>query len=218
MDILKGLDLEDLGRPQDGPDEMRPRILGSPIPLGPGTPAPAPNPPPDPGRATAAATAVKGFAGPAASATPAAPLTGLQKAMNVLRMAVPIVQRLLPLIDGQVASTVSNMLAPHTPAHAVQQTSDSLALQDGLLELKTRQRDLRDRIAEQNVSLKRVEDRLDKVREATDRNTMEQQEVVEDLKKLSNKVRIFAVAGMLLLAVSIALNIVLVVLFQHHLP
>jgi hypothetical protein len=146
------------------------------------------------------------------------PATGFQKAMNVLRMAVPIVQRLLPLIDGQVATSVSNMLAPHPSAHPPQPSPDSLALQDGLLELKTRQRDLRDRLAEQNLSLKRVEDRLDKVREATDRNTMEQQEVVEDLKLLSGKVRIFALAGLGLLAVSIVLNVLLLTLFVRRLP
>jgi hypothetical protein len=110
------------------------------------------------------------------------------------------------------------MLAPHPSAHPPQPSPDSLALQDGLLELKTRQRDLRDRLAEQNLSLKRVEDRLDKVREATDRNTMEQQEVVEDLKLLSGKVRIFALAGLGLLAVSIVLNVLLLTLFVRRLP
>ena len=226
MDILKGLDLDNLGRPQDDPDETRPRILGSPRPPGPGSHASAirvgmgsheeaPDPPADAERATPVASARRESADNFAPTAPAGPLSGLQKAINMLRMAVPIVQRILPLIDGQIATAVSNVLAPYPHAPSAQQSSDSLALKDGLLELKTRQRDLRDRLAEQNISLKRVEDRLDKVREATDRNTMEQQEVVEDLKKLSSKVRVLALAGLGLLVVSILLNGLLLGLFIY---
>ena len=61
-------------------------------------------------------------------------------------------------------------------------------LEEGLTELQTQHRELRDQVVEQNSSLKRVEDQLDLVREATDRNTLEQQELLEDLKGVGNKV------------------------------
>jgi chromosome segregation ATPase len=91
-------------------------------------------------------------------------------------------------------------------------------LEDGLAELQTGHRELRDQVMEQNSSLKRVEDQLEMVREATDRNTLEQQELLEDLKTVSNKVNTFAFVALVLLAVSVVLNIVLYLHIRRVLP
>jgi t-SNARE complex subunit (syntaxin) len=143
------------------------------------------------------------------------PMNGFQRAVGALRLAMPFVQRILPLLDGNVATTVSNILGPH----AVQPTPVNLApLEDGLAELQTGHRELRDQVMEQNSSLKRVEDQLEMVREATDRNTLEQQELLEDLKTVSNKVNTFAFVALVLLAVSVVLNIVLYLHIRRVLP
>ena len=47
-------------------------------------------------------------------------------------------------------------------------------------------------MTEQNTLLKRVEDQLEKVREATNRNTLEQKELQEDLKAFGKKIKIVA--------------------------
>ncbi|MGH9599580.1 MAG: hypothetical protein ACRD27_06925 [Terracidiphilus sp.] len=105
--------------------------------------------------------------------------TGFQRAVGAMRLALPFMQRLLPLLDGNVGTTVSNMLTPHPQTSAATATtSASLApLEDGLAELQTQHRELCGQLVEQNTSLKRVEDQLEMVREATDRNTLEQQEL-----------------------------------------
>ena len=56
------------------------------------------------------------------------------------------------------------------------------------------------------------------VREATDRNTLEQQELLEDLKSVGNKVNLVAFVALGLLAVSIALNVVMFLHIQRVLP
>jgi hypothetical protein len=56
------------------------------------------------------------------------------------------------------------------------------------------------------------------VREATDRNTLEQQELLEDLKVVGNKVNLFAMIAMGLLALSVLLNIVLYLHILRVLP
>ena len=73
-------------------------------------------------------------------------------------------------------------------------------------------------MGEQNSSLKRVEDQLEMVREATDRNTLEQQELLEDLKTVGNKVNTFALFALGLLAVSIVLNVLLYLHIRRVLP
>jgi t-SNARE complex subunit (syntaxin) len=91
-------------------------------------------------------------------------------------------------------------------------------IENSLAELQTQHRDLRSQVAEQNTSLKRVEDQLEMVREATDRNTLEQQELLEDLKTVGNKINVFALVALVLLAASILLNVILFLHIQRVLP
>ena len=56
------------------------------------------------------------------------------------------------------------------------------------------------------------------VREATDRNTLEQQELMEDLKAMGKKVNVIALVALGLLAVSVVLNLVLYLHIQRVLP
>jgi chromosome segregation ATPase len=87
-----------------------------------------------------------------------------------------------------------------------------------LAELQAGHRDLREQVMEQNGSLKRVEDQLEMVREATDRNTLEQQELLEDLKAVSNKMNTLAFIALGLLVVSVGLNIILYLHILRVLP
>jgi hypothetical protein len=91
-------------------------------------------------------------------------------------------------------------------------------LQEGLADLRVQQRALRDQVLEQNASLKRVEDHLQGVREATDRNTLEQQELLEDLKSVGSKVNFFAYVAIALLFLSVIMNVVLYLQFRHIIP
>jgi hypothetical protein len=143
--------------------------------------------------------------------------TGFQRAAQMLRSAMPYVQKILPLLDGNFATVVSNVLVPHqhTPPPPPPPPVDLEPIEHSLAELKMQQRDLRVQILDQNSSLKRVEDQLESVREATDRNTLEQQELIEDLKAVGAKVNMFAMVAMVLLLASIVLNVVLYLHIRH---
>jgi hypothetical protein len=194
--------------------------VGSPLPIGSGTPAPPPGPltdlprtyaAPPPGRALANST----------EGTPLEVPSGVQRAVSALRAALPFVQRILPLLDGNIGVAVSNMLTPqhHAPHPPPPPPMVDLApLEDGLADLQLQQRELRDQVVEQNSSLKRVEDQLEMVREATDRNTLEQQELMEDLKGVGNKVNLVAVIALGLLGISVIVNIVLYLHILKVLP
>lgn len=138
--------------------------------------------------------------------------------MAALRAALPFVQRILPLLDGNIGTAVSNILAPHHHAPPPQPPVNLAKIEDGLAELQTQHQELREQVMEQNSSLKRVEDQLEMVREATDRNTLEQQELMEDLKVVGGKVNLFAVIALGLLAISVIVNIILYLHIQRVLP
>jgi hypothetical protein len=191
------------------------RVLGSPLP---GSPLPT-------GSSASPSHELHKTATPpgrALSTTPPTPATtpedsnAMQRAMNILKQAAPFVARLLPLIDGNVTAAVGNLLSPrqHAPAAPV----DLTPVHNQLSEMQLQHNDLRSTVLEQNTALKRVEDQLELVREATDRNTLEQQEFIEDLKAVSHKVSMIAVGLSLLLVLSVAVNLLLYMYIKRVLP
>ena len=212
MNNAQGFGLNESARRPYAADEPRPRAVGSPLPVGKsGRTAPPPadeedlKSAPPPGRALTNSTAPHQG-------------NGLDRAMTALRMAIPFVQKILPLLDGNIGTAVANILnqSPHPPQTHV--TVNLEPIEESLTDLRSQHRDLRLQMGEQNSSLKRVEDQLEMVREATDRNTLEQQELLEDLKAVGNKVNVFAVFALALLAASILLNVLLYLHIRRVLP
>ena len=137
--------------------------------------------------------------------------------MGIMKQVAPFVARLLPLIDGNFATALANVFAPrpHTPPTV---SVDLTPLQNQLSQLQSQQNELRSAVQEQTTGMKRVEDQLDMVREATDRNTLEQQELIEDLKAMGNKVNLVAVGLSALLLLSVIMNLVLYLYVKKVLP
>lgn len=216
MNEPESIDLSDQDPVTQQAAAPRPRAVGSPLSTGVSRHASYPSAeggvkrltPPPPGRALGGA--------PASEDEP----SSLQRAVSALRSALPFVQRILPLLDGNIASTVSNLLTPHAHPQAPPPSAklDLVPIEDGLAELQSQHQNLREQVMEQNNSLKRVEDQLEMVREATDRNTLEQQELLEDLKAFGNKVKIVAVIALALVAVGFFMTLALFLHIQRVLP
>lgn len=204
----EGFSREPLNREHAG------RVTGSPLP---GTPLPTGS-----GSASHAAheshmhrTAPPGRA-LSTTPPPQAEDSAMQRAMGLLKQAAPFVARLLPLLDGNLATTLGGLFAqrPHAPAAPV----DLTPVHNQLAEIQMQHNDLRTQVQEQTTGLKRVEDQLEMVREATDRNTLEQQELIEDLKAVGHKVSLIAVGLSLLLVISLGINLALYLYIKKLLP
>ena len=186
------------------PGSSSSRLAGSPLPVGnqarsphsPGTPANGHRP--LPGRPI-----------PQESSDTAS----MQKTMLALRNAFPLLQKLLPMMEGS-GNHSSSYLTTQPPAPPV----DLEPLENHLVELPAHHRDLRHKVQEQNTAIRRVEDQLDLVREATDRNTMEQQELVEDIRSVGARINRVALVVLLLLAGSLLLNFFLYMHIVRILP
>lgn len=204
-DTIESIDRDSLSQRSEA---QQARVLGSPLPMGSGRrpmASPAPGNRMPPGRALPASTSED-------------EPSGAQRAMNLFRTVMPIVQRLLPLLEGNVLTAISNVMTPRPHAPAPAPKVDLAPLETSLAELQTQHRGLREQVTEQNASLKRVEDQLEMVREATDRNTLEQQELLEDLKAFSGKVKVVTVIGIGVLVIGIVLNLILFLHIQRVLP
>jgi hypothetical protein len=216
MRDAESLGLKELGIRLEKVGEPHPRAFGSPLPVGDSGQAPQFQPDTHPKQPAAAPPprALAAVPSPSPSLPQEREPSRWQRAAQALRAALPYVHRMLPLLDGHFATAVSNVLAPQQPALPAP-PPDLDPIQDGLADLRMQQRDLRVQLINQNASLKRVEDRLETVREATDRNTLEQQELIVDLKAVSRKVNLFAILVFLLLAASIVMNVLLFTQVRH---
>src|SRR5208282_3291764 len=113
MNELGGLGLNDLSPRAQNPGEPPPRAVGSPLPIGAGGKLPSPADPGDGARSSPIPPVGRALAN--TSDLPQS--SGLQRAVRALRMALPYVQRILPLLDGNIATAVSNVLSPQQPSH-----------------------------------------------------------------------------------------------------
>ena len=146
------------------------------------------------------------------------PPSNLQRAVSALRATLPIVHQLLPLLGGSIGAAVSNVMGPYPQTVPHTTPINIEPIEDDVAELQTQHRDLRNRLLEHHASLKRVEDQLETVREAGDRNAREQEELAEDLQKMRTTVHRFAMIALALLVVSLLLNVGMFLHILHVLP
>jgi len=151
---------------------------------------------------------------------------------KVFHAALPLLQKLLPLFDGNIGTAVGNLMAPAAkepaPAPLQQMPPQTVVLkapevdlrpiQSSLAVLQEEQEELREKIGEQTGSIKRVEGQLELVRQATDRNTLEQQELVEDIKSIGRRMNLVAVVLLLMLGLSVGINVMLFLHLNRVLP
>jgi hypothetical protein len=137
--------------------------------------------------------------------------SGLERAMGFVRTVAPVVRKVLPLLDGNVVSVVSNFLGPRTASPRV----DLEPLENAVTKMRKDHLDLRLNVADQTAALKRITDQVQSVKDSTERNALEQKELARDLKALGSRINLLAWIGLGLLAVSILVNVVLFLRIQQ---
>jgi hypothetical protein len=140
-------------------------------------------------------------------------LSAFEKTMGVLRTILPIAQKVLPLIDGQIGTVVSNFLGPQASPRQVAQTL--LPLQEGLAQLEKQHMELRAVVAGQSAAFKQIDEQLETVKKLVVETSQGQRKLAEGLEKMRRKVNTAEIAGLVLLAVMVALNVVLFVQFRR---
>jgi hypothetical protein len=175
-----------------------PRIQEVPLPTPPtepvaSAPPPAPKPVPKP-----APTAL-------ARPIPQKP-SKFERAMSVARTVLPIVGKMLPLLEGNVVSAATNLLANRS-MHEV----DLKPLEDSISRLQTEHRALAFHSGEQKRALQRLEDDFAAVQEAVQKNAADQAELIEHVAKLAKRTSSFMRLVTILLVVSILFTALLCV-------
>ncbi len=140
----------------------------------------------------------------------------MEKTVGALRTIVPLALKFLPLLDGQIGTVVSNLIGPQATPRQVAHTL--LPLQEGLAQLEKQQVDLRAQVAEQSTTLKQIDDQLETVRDLTLKTAEVQQNLTASMEKMGRKLNLAVIAGLVLLAAAIALNVLLFVHIRRVTP
>lgn len=105
-----------------------------------------------------------------------------------LRVLLPYVSRLLPLLEGGFA---------HAP--------DTRHLDRSVAEVQAANRELSQQVLDQTALVKRVEEQLSKLRETIERNAVDAQELSQTLRLLQKAVRTTATVNIGLLVLLVGL-------------
>lgn len=119
------------------------------------------------------------------------------RAIGAARVVLPVVQKMLPLLEGNVASAAANLLTP--TARPV----DLEPVKSAIGRLQADQRTLRGQLSDQRESLIGMEQELSTIREGLDRNTAQLRELAEDQLNLRRRLTRLTWMIFILLALSI---------------
>lgn len=117
-----------------------------------------------------------------------------------------------PVPSRQPASPPVAAPPPARPA------ADLKRIKDGLAVLKVQRRELRELGLERGASIKRVEDRLARVSHSSERNTLEQQGLLKDIRRIGRTIGVLAMTGLCLMTVSVAVTLALLLRIMKVLP
>jgi hypothetical protein len=128
--------------------------------------------------------------------------SGLQRTASAIRTMVPLVQKMLPLLEGNVVSAAANLLAPKlmTP------TIDLAPLEASLTTLRGEIASMEVRNAGHDRALKRIDAQLETMKDTLERSADEQEHTVDELSRIRKRVALFSAIGVVLLLVSIGVN------------
>jgi hypothetical protein len=129
----------------------------------------------------------------------------LERAVGIAKTVLPLVGKMLPLLEGNIVAAASNLLTP--PPAAV----NLKPLEEAISSLQSDQRALTFHSGEQKRAIRRLEDEFAALEEAVQKNAEQQAEITEQLVKLARRTRSFMRLLTILLVVSILFTALLCV-------
>ena len=130
-----------------------------------------------------------------------------------IKLLLPYVGKLLPALEGNfsaLAATAAPVKVDLTEIHTAVAT-----VKRGFLDLEAGNRTIRTQVREQSAQLRRMDDQLLRLRDSTERNAMEHQELVEDLRSASKLIRGLSTIMIILLVIVTAMVAFMLLHWRH---
>jgi len=140
--------------------------------------------------------------------------SGIQRTVGAIRTLIPLVQKVLPLLDGNVALALANLLAPRLPAPPV----DLQPVESTLAKIRAEVVELRIEMTTHDSALKRIEQQIDSVNDSLERSAVTQNEMIENLHRMRKRITTLTVVGVLLIVFLIGADALLMIRLGRVLP
>jgi hypothetical protein len=141
------------------------------------------------------------------------PRSGLLQSLGKLKPLLPILSGGLRMVDRGAVQALAQLLSMAGGAGA-SQVEVQEELHHGLEEIQTSHRELHLQVQDQTVEMQRIKDQITLLRQTVERNATDHTELVENVRSLSNLVRVIGAGLAILLVILIVLTAVL--LTHHH--
>ncbi len=128
------------------------------------------------------------------------------RAVSVAKTVLPLVGKLMPLLEGNFVSAASNLLS-NGPVHEV----NLRPLEDSIARLQADHRALTFHTSEQKHALRRLEDEFASLQDAVQKNAADQAELIEGVVKLAKRTSSFMRLVIILLVASLLFTALLCV-------
>ncbi len=128
------------------------------------------------------------------------------RTMTALKTVLPLLQRALPLLEGNVASALANLLAPMPQSGRVDMEPVERALRSMHAEIE----ELRGTHSEQTAALNRVDGQLADLKDVAERTADRQRELSDELNSLRRRIAVIAGIGLVFLAASLGASVYLI--------
>ncbi|MDE3200342.1 MAG: hypothetical protein KGN79_05415 [Acidobacteriota bacterium] len=133
------------------------------------------------------------------SAKPAGP-SGFQRIVSMARTVLPIAEKLLPLLDGNVATAAANVFAPRPTPKPV----DLTPLERSIDKLKGGHADLQVQLAEQSTHLRKVATQVKTLEETAHKLQSERDDLEEDVLTLRKRLSVVSRVAFTLIGLLVA--------------
>jgi hypothetical protein len=107
--------------------------------------------------------------------------SALSRAIGAAKFVLPVVQKVLPLLEGNVASAAANLLTSSP------RPVDLEPVRTAIGKLQAEQRTLRGQVTDQKILLNSIEADLSTIKEGIERNSLELRELAEDQLNLRRR-------------------------------
>lgn len=175
---------------------------GAPVPSSAQAPAPVPVKTPTPGPAAVPVAPSTALARPVRQAEKP---SKFERAIGIAKTVLPLVGKMLPLLEGNVVSAATNLLTTH-PVPV-----DLKPIEEAIARLQSDQRALTFHSGEHKRAMRLLEDEFATLAEAVQKNAEQQAELTEQVLKLAKRTRSFMRLLTILLVVSILFTVLLCV-------
>lgn len=137
--------------------------------------------------------------------------SGFERAMHIAHVVAPFVQRVLPLLEGNIATAAASLLLNRPSV-------DLDPIEKSLDKLKASQLHLTENLAGQGSQLKNLSADLDSLRNAVDESKAGQTDLEQNVTSLRSKVTVLLWMVIALLVISLTANIYLGLHLLHIVP